>query len=531
MTRLGLVCAFVLGPALTAQITLYGAATPPPFNGVFDSGGQVPFAGNAACKLVLHNHANPHGGIIGLGFGPGFTQVGAATILVDLAGLVLVNIPPGVTELPLPVPNVPGIVGFSGAAQFGVIDPSLLGGFGLSNGVFLQVLPNRAPTRAYIPGQDFSSGSTAPGQMSVLDLAASPPAFRATGSVGFSGTNGVNFPTKIAVAEGPQIAYALGNGPTNQFARAFDVSSDPSGVLPAWQPYAIGDVPTGGPVGVFANHRDLDVTEDGQLLFAATSGAGGNVLLEVFDTSGAPASLPSTPVQSITFPSSAAGACGLVLSPNDDRLVLVMSEDTQPTITIYHVAPQAPQPLTPAWFLTLGAFGGNYSPTDASFSPDGRLLFVSGPNGSYNVVDTSTSPPTILVGFATFPAPPGTLWCHGSAVALRNGAPVGILAMEGASASYHLVDLNTTSPTFGGITGSFTTNAGGNVSNQRIYARQNVVVAVDVSGSVTDAAWVDVIDLNQAIPGGYASLRIKMPSFTSLTPAGNSCIPRDFDLR
>src|SRR5262249_27390389 len=155
-----------------------------------------------------------------------------------------------------------------------------------------------------------------------------------------------------------------------------------------------------------------------------------------------------------------------------------------------------PQVLTPLWFLTLGAFAGNYNPSDVHFSPDGRLLFVSGPNGFYNVIDSTTSPPAILVGLGSWPATPGTLWCHGSAIATKTGPPVGILATEGTNASYFLVDLNTTSPTFGGIISSFTTNPGGNVSNQRIHARQNVVVAVDITGAVSDAEWIDLIDLD-----------------------------------
>src|SRR5436190_11150841 len=283
MTRLRFVVAFALASPLAAQITLYGSPTPPGFNGTFDSGGQLPFGGNSNFKLVLHNHANQYGGIVGLAFGPGFTQAGLATILVDLNGLVLLNMPGGSTQLPLPVPNIPGIAGFSGAAQFGVIDPSFVGGFGLSNGVFVQILPNRTPTRAYIPGQDFSSGTAAPGQMCVLDLLVQPPVFRATGSVGFMGSNGSNFPNKIAVAEGQHVAYALGNGAGNQFVRAFDISSDPSGVLGSWQSHLIGDIPTAGAVGVFSSARDLEVTANGHLLFAATGTV--NVTHEVLHTS------------------------------------------------------------------------------------------------------------------------------------------------------------------------------------------------------------------------------------------------------
>ena len=517
------VVAVLLGSALEGQLSIHGTSTPVGFLGTLDSSGQIPFAGNSQFKLSLHNHQNQNGGALGLALAPGNTFFGPATIYVSLVGLNLVQMPPGITELAIPIPDVPSIVGFSGAAQFGVNEPSMPGGIGLTNAIVLQVLPKRVPTRAYIPGQDFSSGSTAPGQMCVLDLSTQPPAFRATGTVGFSGSNGLNFPNKIAVAEGQQVAYALGNGTGNQFVRAFNIASDPVGVV-VHTP--IGDIPTADSVGTFAGARDMEVTADGHYLFTAT-GTGSTVTLEAFDTSTAPASLPSAAMQTIPFANAGAGAAGLELSPTDDRLVVLMSSDLVSTLVIYQINPGSAQVLTPLWFISLGAFPGNYNPADVHFSPDGRLLFVTGPNGVFNVIDSTTSPPAILIGLGWWPATPGTLWCHGSAVAVLNGAPVGVLATEGTAATYHLIDLNTTAPTFGGIIASFTTNPGGNgnVSNHRMHARQGMIVAVDETGSVADAQFVDVIDLDHLL-----AWRVKMPGFSSLFPPGSSCLPRDFDL-
>ena len=56
------------------------------------------------------------------------------------------------------------------------------------------------------------------------------------------------------------------------------------------------------------------------------------------------------------------------------------------------------------------------------------------------------------------------------------------------------------------------------------------MVAIDGTGATVDCQMVDVIDLNQIVPPGYQTWRVKMPSFTSLTPGGLSSIPRDFDL-
>ncbi|HKB15264.1 MAG TPA: hypothetical protein VKF62_04325, partial [Planctomycetota bacterium] len=98
---------------------------------------------------------------------------------------------------------------------------------------------------------------------------------------------------------------------------------------------------------------------------------------------------------------------------------------------------------------------------------------------------------------------------------------------------YHVIDLNKTSPTFGQLLISFTTNpVGGNISNHRLHARGSIVVGIDGGGATVDCEWVDVIDLNQPDPiNGFVSWRGKTPTFTNLTPGGLSSIPRDFDLR
>src|SRR5262245_52255722 len=50
-----------------AQVNVYGSPTPAPFAGTFDSGGQIPYAGNSSFKLVLHD-PNAYGGGLALGF-------------------------------------------------------------------------------------------------------------------------------------------------------------------------------------------------------------------------------------------------------------------------------------------------------------------------------------------------------------------------------------------------------------------------------------------------------------------------------
>jgi hypothetical protein len=129
------------------QVSVYGSPTPVPYAGTFDSGGQIPYAGNSNFKLALHDPNNFGGGLL-LGFAPTSLPLGAATLLVDPNGAVLITLPPGATQFPLAVPNVPAIVGYTGFAQAGVLDGALPGGFGLTNGISVTVLPNRTPTRA-----------------------------------------------------------------------------------------------------------------------------------------------------------------------------------------------------------------------------------------------------------------------------------------------------------------------------------------------------------------------------------------------
>jgi len=427
------------------------------------------------------------------------------------------------------VPNVPAIVGYTGFAQAGVFDGALPGGFGLTNAISVTVLPNRAPTRAYIPGQNFAGG---PGLMTILDLSVQPPVFRATGSVGFGGNIGNNFPTKIAVADGQGIAYALGNSSTNQFVRAFNVASDPAGVVTY---AAIGDIPTAGTAYTAVATNDMEVTSDGHYLFTIT----GDGILQVFDCSGMPATIPTSAIQTISFSGAAGGSMGLELSPANDRLAVVISADSQPPLTIYDITPGAPQPLS--LFATvplLGTYTGSTTPSDVHFTPDGHQLFVSGtytpPNlatvGYFSVIDVQTSPPTVLIPGQYWNPVTGNLWCHGSAVALMNGSPVGIVGAEG-SGFYTVYDLNPTSATFGMSTYIFSTNPGGNISNHRMHGRGSIVVAIDGTGPTSFCEWVDVIDLNQPIaPFGFASWRVHMPNHASLTPGLGSAIPRDFDV-
>ena len=150
-----LVTSFAVG-----QVTPYGSSTPFNFSGTLDSGGQYPIAGNAAFKLALRNYPNTYGGAIILAFAPSSIPISASLLLVDLNGAVIISLPPGITEMALPVPSLPGLVGYSGYAQAGVFDPALLGSFGLTNGVSVTVMPDRTPTRAYFGGQDFSFGAS-----------------------------------------------------------------------------------------------------------------------------------------------------------------------------------------------------------------------------------------------------------------------------------------------------------------------------------------------------------------------------------
>jgi hypothetical protein len=516
-----LVASFAAG-----QVASYGSSTPFNFSGTLDSGGQLPIVGNGAFKLALRNHPNTFGGAMILGFAPASIPISASILLIDTNGAVIVDLPPGITEMALPVPPIPGLVGYTGYAQAGVFDPAALGNFGLTNGVSVTIMPDRTPTRAYLGGQDFSFGANAPGQMAVLDLSVQPPVFRATGSVGFSGNISDNFPNKVAVSENIGIAYALGNSTTNQFVRVFDVTADPTGVVTHVQ---AGDIPVAGDIPSSVGSRDMEAMPSGPYLFTVTGSS--TATLQVFDVSNAPGIIPTAHVQAFSFPN-AGNAVGLELSPNGDRLVLIRSSDSYAAVTIYSII-QGLTPLTAIASIPLPVFTGNDSPSDAHFSPDGRLLFVSAPNGTFAVVDTLTTPPAVLIGNGTWPSGgSGALWFHGNAVAVHNGAPVAIVGGSAMPASYYVIDLNTTAATFGQVLTSFTTNSAGNgnISNMRLHARQSIVMAIDGSGATVDCQMVDVINLAQPTALGYQSWRVKMPSYTNLTPGGLSCIPRDFDL-
>jgi hypothetical protein len=527
-----LLAVFVLVASSSAQVTPYGGSSPPGNPAALDSGGQVPYVGNAAFKLAIQGHSNQFGGAMILALAPAFTQVGVSFLLVDLNGAIIVPLPAGVTQYPVGVPNVPAFIGYTGYAQAAVFDPAIFLGYGLTNGVSVTILPSQGPTRAYLPGQDFSSGANAPGQMSVLDVSQQPPVFRATGNLGFTGNIGSNYSMKIAVAEGTHVAYALGNGTGtgsagNQFVRAFDVTADQQGVVTY---PLIGDIPVAGDIPGSCGLRDMEASPNGQYLFTITGS--GTSYLEVFDTSSMPTTLPGPAVQTLSFPNAGGGPTGLELSPDGSRLVLLLASDSFTAVTIYSVG-ALPTPLSVIASIPLTAFPGSYAPADAHFTPDGRLLFVSGPNGFFSVIDTQPSPPQVLIPSGTWPATAGSLWFHGNAVATAAGQPVGIVGNEGTAASYYLIDLNLTSPSFGSVLGSFaplTPAANGNISNHRMHGRQNIVVAIDGTGATVDCQMVDVIDLNQPVAPGFQTWRVKMPSFTTLTPGGLSSIPRDFDL-
>jgi hypothetical protein len=530
MTRITLLALCVLGFSASsfAQVLPYGTSTPAGNVATFDTGGQLPYAGNANFKLTLRNTINVFGGGMVLGFAPTSVPFVASTLLVDLNGAVIVTLAPGQLEIPMAVPNSPGLVGYTGFAQGGIVDANLAGGFGLTNAIQVTVMPNVTPTRAYLPGQDFSSGANAPGQMSVLDLSQQPPVFRATGSIGLPGNIGSNYSGKIAVSETAHIAYCLGNGTAAQYARAFDVTADAQGVVTHT---LIGDIPVAGDISGSCGQRDMEASSNGQYLFTVTGS--GTSTLEVFDVSLMPGIIPTTPVQSITFPNAGGGVTGLDLSPDGNRLAVLMSVDALTTLAVYNVTGGSP-PLTLAASIPLPIYSGQWTPAEAHFAPDGRLIFVSGPNGFFSVIDTLPSIPQVLIAAGTWPSGgAGSLWFHGSAVGVLGGVPVGIVAGEGTGGMFHLIDLNMTSVTFGAILTSFLPTipaANGNISNHRIHARQNIVVAIDGTGATVDCQMVDVIDLDQIIPPGFQTWRVKMPSFTTLTPGGLSSIPRDFDM-
>jgi hypothetical protein len=511
------------------QLLTYGSPSPAPFSGILSSGGQLPFVGNPLFNLQITGASNTLGGVIGVSSAQASVPIGSALVLIDLSSLTLIDLPAPASFVGLPLPPLPGFAGVFGYAQAGLVDPGLPGGFGVTNGVFVTVLPDRTPTRAFFSGQDFSGGA-ATGQLSVLDLTTVPPSFRATGALGFSGTISNNYSPKIAVAENAGIAYALGNATTNQFVRVFDVSSDPTGVV-TWP--SAGDIPIAQEITPSVGRRDMEVLENNALLFV-TSGASSSsaaVVLDVFDVSGVPAILPTAPVQTLTFAAAGAGTGGLELSADGSRLALLLSADTHAAVTLYDIVVGSSQPLVFAGSFSFQNSTGSGTPNDVHFSPDGTLLFVSGGNGSYSIVDMAASTPSILIDGATW-STNGTTTTHGSAIGIRDGALVAVLG-EGATtggALYNVLDLNTTALGFGQPITSFTTNPGANISNHRSHGRQSIVIAIDGTGATANCQFVDIIDLAQPIGAGFVAWRVQMPSTTSLTPAGLSCIPRDFDL-
>jgi hypothetical protein len=520
-----------LAVATTAQgqLLTYGPPSPAPFNGMLSSGGQLPFVGNTLFNLQITGASNTLGGAIGVSVAQASIPIGSVLLLIDPSSLMLLDLPAPATFVGLPLPPVPGLAGAFGYVQAALVDPGLPGGLGLTNGVFVTALPNRTPTRAFFGGQDFSGGA-ATGQLSVLDLTTVPPSFRATGALGFSGTISTNYSPKIAVAENAGIAYALGNATTNQFVRVFDVSTDPTGVV-TWP--SAGDIPIAQEIPPSVGRRDMEVLENNALLFV-TSGAGSStaaVVLDVFDVSGVPTVLPTAPVQTLSFGGAGGGTAGLDLSADGSQLALLLGTDTFAAVTLYDIVVGSPQPLVFSGSFSFQNFTTSLTPNDVHFSPDGTLLFVSGGNGAYAVVDLAASTPTILIDGATW-STNGTTTTHGSAIGIRDGALVAVLGEPATTggALYNVLDLNTTALGFGQPITSFTTNPGANISNHRSHGRQSIVIAIDGTGATANCQFVDIIDLAQPSGAGFVAWRVQMPSTTSLTPAGLSCIPRDFDL-
>jgi hypothetical protein len=522
-----LVAAAAAVPA-RGQLVTYGSPSPGGFLGILDSGGQLPYAGNLGFNLRIAGAANAFGGLLGVSANSASIPIGSAVLLIDPVTMTLITIPSPVTTLPIPLPPIASLAGLSAFVQCGLGDPALSGGFGLTNGVSMTIMSDRTPSRVFLSGQDFSGGV---GQLSVMDLTTTPPAFRATGNLGFSGNISFNFSPKIAVAEGPSLAYALGNSTVNQFVRIFDISADPAGIV-VWP--MVGDIPVAQDIFSAVGWRDMEVLESNGLLFV-TSGGGSSsnsIILEVFDVSGVPGMLPTAPVQTVTVSGAGAGRAALDLSPDGNRLAFVISADTSPALRLYDIVPGAVPPLVQsATFGFQSTYPGSDWPGDVHFSPDGNLVVVSGGNGRFSVVDVSHSPASVLLDGGTW-STIGTNSFHGSAVAIKDGALVLIAGDPSTSggALYNLLDLNTTSASFATPITSFTTNPGGNISNHRLHARQSLVVAIDGTGATMDCQWVDIIDLSPPGASNYTAWRVQTPSTFSLTPSGLSSIPRDFDL-
>jgi len=522
---LGLLCC---AASASAQVQPYGTGTPAAFSGSIDSGGRLPFVGSPFFGLRLVGAPNPLVSVAFVCANPASIPIGGVVFLVDPSSAALLGIPGGQTVLSLPIPSDAALAGAKAYAQVAVVDPALPMGFGLTNGLEVGVFPDPTPTRATFGIQDHSPGGTAPGGLAVLDLTTTPPSFRATGPIGFSGPLSVNFSPKIAVADAAGIAFALGNDTVNGFVRALDVSSDPIGVVTY---PVLGDTPVALPISSTVGWRDLEVTSDGALLFVTSGGTSPaqEGLLEVFDVAGVSSGAPGTLMQSISFPAAGGGPLGLDLAPDDASLALVTGADLHPPLSLYAVDPASPAPLAAVASFALAGFALGPYPNDVHFAPDASLLFVTGGNGTFAVIDATTSPPSVSIDGGSWPVMQ-TSSVHGSAVAVMGGTLVGIVgdAPTTGGALYSVVDLNQVSPSYGAVVGSFTTNLGGNISNHRIHARGSIVVAVDGTAPPILSQLLDVIDLDG--PPLFLSWRIQTPSTTSLVPAGVTSIPRDFDL-
>ncbi|MBK9387506.1 MAG: hypothetical protein IPN34_22055 [Planctomycetes bacterium] len=518
--------AVALAAPAAAQVELYGAPSPSGFNVELTNGPFQSFGGNAFFKLYLTG-PNPQGGVIFLALGRGNVPIGPWTLLLDPATFQEINFPlaPSVTEQPLALPNDPSVYGAPVAFQ-----ALLLNGLDLAatNGAEIRIQQYRTPLRAYIPGQDFSQGANAPGQFATLDLSSWPPSFRATADIGFNGNIGSNFATAVAVSDRHDFAFLHGNGSTNPFIRVLDISGDLSG---ANAPYVtLGDIPlTQGP-DTTIGYRDLEISRDGRWLFATTGSS--PLSLHVFDLSGLPGTLPTAPAQTISFGNQGSGAALMDLSPDGNLLALVLSSTPSADVFLFDITAAA-QPLAQRATLLVPGSNGFASPCALDFSPNSRRLFVV-TGGTFSFYDVTANPPTPLLSNATWTTTGiATLPWNGGTLAISQGRLVAVAAEEGSGGLYRVIDLaEPAGPTFGTVIDQFSTNPGGNISNHRLHALGNIVVAIDGSGATNDAQWVDVIDLNSAAPGtGYLSARVRMPSTNRLAPTSLSCIPREFELR
>src|SRR5690606_13651579 len=133
--------------------------------------------------------------------------------------------------------------------------------------------------------------------------------------------------------------------------------------------------------------------ENNALLFVLSGSS--SVVLDVFDTSGIPTSIPSTPIQSIPFASAGNEIAGLDLSPDNTKLALLLASDSSPTLTLYDINVGAAQPLTQTNVFNLTGYSGFNLPNDVHFAQDGTFVLVSAGNGLFTYIDLTTTPPSI----------------------------------------------------------------------------------------------------------------------------------------